>query len=474
MTPSPASDSSRPASFWDGLFMPTRPAPQVDIRQQSLLMGFSLGLVVLTIVSAAVILLPPYFQDFRPLLSVFGGGAFIAYNLSYFLVRWGYYVPGSLVLILTVTIIPYGVVVFDPTQGDFQALLIFLSVMPLLANFLLSRQYAYMGMVLGSALLLILPLIGTGNNLAQLSVVFLMNTTVMMMAFLINEFTLWREADRRAELEALNDSLEQRVQDRTAELAAAKARAERSDHVKSAFLASMSHELRTPLNAIINFTGFVAEGDLGELNNEQQETLGQVVVSAKHLLALINDVLDMSKIEAGSLRLFVSDNVNLGDILAQTLKVGHTLLKGAHKEGQISLSANIPPDLPPLRGDRQRLLQILLNLMSNACKFTESGQIRLSAEARGDEILISLHDTGPGIPQADWPGIFEPFHQTASGLRQGGGTGLGMPISKNLTEAHGGRLWLESTPGQGSTFFVALPIKAEKLADSMMPPGVMK
>lgn len=258
--------------------------------------------------------------------------------------------------------------------------------------------------------------------------------------------------DLRIELQATVDEYE-RVY-----LEAEKAReeAERSDAVKSAFLASMSHELRTPLNAIINLTKFVASGDMGPINESQEHTLNDVVDSGKHLLALINDVLDMSKIESGSLNLFIEDDVNLEGILTKVCSTGKILLD----KKPVDLVADIADNLPPLSADRQRIFQALLNIMSNACKFTDQGSILLKAYQTGDDVIISVQDTGPGIAPENQPLVFEAFKQTTTGLRQTGGTGLGMPISKNLIEAHSGRLWLESELDKGSTFFVSLPVES--------------
>ncbi len=239
----------------------------------------------------------------------------------------------------------------------------------------------------------------------------------------------------------------------------ARERAERSDQVKSAFLASMSHELRTPLNAVINFTRFVIDGDTGPVNEQQTELLTEVVGSAKHLLNLINDVLDMSKIEAGSLNLFIEDDVNLNGLVTSVLTTGRALLNGKPTR----LNTEIEENLPLIRADRQRILQILLNIMSNACKFTDEGEIRVNMSQKNGEVTIAVSDTGPGIAPADQAMVFEAFKQTKTGLRQGGGTGLGMPIAKSLAEAHGGRLWLESEFGKGTTFYVVLPIKSEVL-----------
>lgn len=239
--------------------------------------------------------------------------------------------------------------------------------------------------------------------------------------------------------------------------------AERANQVKSAFLASMSHELRTPLNAVINFTRFVVDGDTGPVNEQQAELLNDVIGSAKHLLNLINDVLDMSKIEAGSLNLFLEDNVSVDALIKQAVTTGQGLLG----DKSVRLETEIAPDLPPMRADRQRVLQILLNIISNACKFTEQGAIKVRAAHRDNHVTLSVEDTGPGIAPEDQPLVFEPFKQTEAGLRQHGGTGLGMPIARSLAEAHGGRLWLESAPGKGSTFYVELPVQAADVAPAL-------
>jgi signal transduction histidine kinase len=262
-----------------------------------------------------------------------------------------------------------------------------------------------------------------------------------------------QQRDKR--LQELVATLEQRV----LEAQAAREQAERSDRVKSAFLASMSHELRTPLNAVINFTKFVIKGMMGPVTERQTESLSKVVDSAKHLLNLINDVLDMSKIESGSLNLFVEENVDVTTILLAVASTAEGLLV----EKPVKLQLDFDENLPLMTGDKQRIRQILLNIVSNACKFTESGTITISAHVQADEIQIAVRDTGAGIEPEDAAAVFEPFKQTETGLRQGAGTGLGMPISKNLAEAHGGRLWFASTPGQGTTFFVSLPVKSDKL-----------
>lgn len=243
----------------------------------------------------------------------------------------------------------------------------------------------------------------------------------------------------------------------------AKEAAERANTVKSAFLASMSHELRTPLNAILNFSQFLSSGMLGEVNAEQIEMLDKITSSGKHLLNLINDVLDISKIEAGSLRLFVEDKVDLEREINEVADLGRALLK----EKPIQLRLDIAPDLPRIIADKRRIRQILLNLVSNACKFTETGEIVISAAGNDQDIRISVKDTGVGIAAEDFETIFETFRQTKAGARHGGGTGLGLAISQKLAEAHLGRLQVESELGVGSTFHLSLPTQAPALLEML-------
>jgi signal transduction histidine kinase len=244
------------------------------------------------------------------------------------------------------------------------------------------------------------------------------------------------------------------VQQREISLQAAREQAEQADKVKSMFLASMSHELRTPLNAIINLTKFVGIGMYGPVNEEQADALKKTEASGKHLLELINDVLDISKIESGSLELFVENDIKIDEITRMAVETCRSLLV----DKAVDLSSEISADLPQLMGDEQRIRQVLFNLLSNACKFTEEGMVTIRAYQKDGEVQISVCDTGPGIEAEDHDAIFEVFRQSKAGLRKGGGTGLGLPISRRLVEAHGGRMWLESAPGKGSTFYVALPI----------------
>jgi signal transduction histidine kinase len=259
--------------------------------------------------------------------------------------------------------------------------------------------------------------------------------------------------DEVGQLAAAFNEMATAIQQREDSLQTAREQAVRADQVKSMFLASVSHELRTPLNAIINLTKFVGLGMYGPVNLEQVDILQKVEARSKHLLNLINDVLEISKIETGSLQLFVEADLNVGDIVHSAVETAQSLLFGK----PVVLLHEIAEDLPLITGDAQRIQQIVLNLLANACKFTERGQINVCARQQNGEIIISIRDSGPGIALEDQELIFEAFRQTKEGLRKGEGTGLGLPISRRLAEAHGGRVWLQSTVGQGSTFFVALP-----------------
>lgn len=237
-------------------------------------------------------------------------------------------------------------------------------------------------------------------------------------------------------------------------------RAEEANQFKSQFLANMSHELRTPLNAIVNFSQIMAMEILGPLNEEQKTTIDDVVFSSKHLLSLINDVLDISKIQSGMMNLFIEEGIDVKAIMDNALSTAKTLIDGK----PIEILEDFDKQLPIITGDRRRIQQILLNLVSNAAKFTTEGSITLSAKWQADKVLFGIMDTGSGIAEEDIELIFEPFTQTDEGAKLGGGTGLGLPISKSLVEAHGGEMWVESEVGDGSSFFFTLPITSDKLS----------
>jgi len=236
----------------------------------------------------------------------------------------------------------------------------------------------------------------------------------------------------------------------------ARREAEQANEIKSRFLASMSHELRTPLNAILNFTGFVADGIFGEVNEEQVDALEKTLDSGSHLLSLINDILDLATVEAGAMDMFIQD-VDMNNLLNSTA----AMTKGLLKNKPIRLSLDVEENLPHLMADKRRLRQILLNLVSNAVKYTKEGQITISAHHQEDILQISVQDTGIGVAPEDKDLIFESFHQAETGFNELG-TGLGLPIAKHFVEAHGGEIWLESQVDVGTIFYVKLPLKTEK------------
>ncbi len=225
---------------------------------------------------------------------------------------------------------------------------------------------------------------------------------------------------------------------------------------KSEFLANMSHELRTPLNAIIGFSQVLREQLFGGVNPKQAEYLDDILTSANHLLALINDVLDLSKVEAGQVELDVAPFS-----LHEALERGVAMVRErATRQGvQVALHANGGPDV--LTGDERRIRQVIFNLLSNAVKFTPTGgAVDVVALQVNGEVRVSVADTGPGIAAEDLDRIFEEFQQTEAGTRHAEGTGLGLALSKRFVELHGGRIWCDSEVGRGSTFVFTLPVTA--------------
>ncbi len=241
------------------------------------------------------------------------------------------------------------------------------------------------------------------------------------------------------------------IQDKSRQLA------EASQH-KSQFLANMSHELRTPLNAILGYTELIADGVYGEPTEKMLGVLKRLESNGKHLLSLINDVLDLSKIEAGQLKL------DLADFFLQNVVGGvQAVIEPLAADKKLRFKTEVASDLPQGRGDERRLTQVLLNLVGNAIKFTDTGEVSIRAEAADGSFSVSVRDTGPGISETDQAKLFQEFQQADNSItRNKGGTGLGLAISKRIVEMHGGKILVEFVLGQGSTFRFTLPIRVER------------
>jgi len=264
-----------------------------------------------------------------------------------------------------------------------------------------------------------------------------------------------------AQLRESYADLEQKVEDRTREVAEKSRELELASQHKSEFLANMSHELRTPLNAILGFSEVLLERMFGDLNEKQEEYLRDVLTSGQHLLALINDILDLSKVEAGRMDLEL-DEFSLPDALEH----GLTMLRERASNHGIALELTVDPAVDLIQADERKVKQVVFNLLSNAVKFTpDGGRIDVSARADGDDVLIAVRDSGIGISPEDQALLFEEFRQVGEGARQVEGTGLGLALSKKFVELHGGQIKVESALGVGSTFTVTLPMRRDASLD---------
>ena len=246
-----------------------------------------------------------------------------------------------------------------------------------------------------------------------------------------------------------NARLFREIQDKSRQL-------ETANQHKSEFLANMSHELRTPLNAIIGFSEVLLERLFGELNEKQDDYLKDIHSSGKHLLSLINDILDLSKVEAGRMELDLA-TFDLPSAISNAM----TLIRERAQRHAITLALDADPELGEAVADERKFKQILLNLLTNAVKFTpDGGRIEVSARRDADNIVVAVHDTGIGIAAEDQAAVFEEFRQVGRHYtNKQEGTGLGLALTRKFVELHGGRIWLESEPGKGSTFTFTIPIK---------------
>jgi signal transduction histidine kinase len=249
--------------------------------------------------------------------------------------------------------------------------------------------------------------------------------------------------------------LETRQRDAAAELTQVNERLQHASRAKSEFLANMSHELRTPLNAILGFTEMLRDGLYGTLPPEIEEPLADIQTNGRHLLRLINDVLDLSKIEAGRMELAPTD-YSVPEVLESVLS-----LRSLAAEKRLTLTITPPPpSLPVAYGDAKRLAQCLMNLVGNALKFTHAGSVTVSVALDGASLVFSVADTGIGIPKEQLEHVFDEFRQVDATIsREYGGSGLGLSITRRFVELHGGRIWVESEVGRGTTFWFSVPLR---------------
>lgn len=350
---------------------------------------------------------------------------------------------------------------------DYYALTTILSVLPLA----LAVPYVSMGAVLRMALVAVTIVAASGLLIVLSEPILLRAMPVATMRpvlalgivalVAVTGLSLWHT---KQTLREAAEGLERRVRERTAELeqsqqalGIARDEALAANRHKSAFLANMSHELRTPLNAVIGFSEVLGERIFGELNDKQAEYVGDIHQSGHHLLSLINDILDLAKIEAGRLELQLD-----AFALPQTIENALVLMKERAARRQVELARELAPDLGEVTGDERKIKQVLINLLSNAVKFTPAGgRVTVCAARDGDDALrVEVRDTGVGIRPEDQAVIFEEFRQASGDYAQKQeGTGLGLALSRRLVEAHGGRIGVVSAFGQGSTFWFTLPIR---------------
>jgi signal transduction histidine kinase len=308
----------------------------------------------------------------------------------------------------------------------------------------IDSQHLFIGVALGSAVLALLFGLALSWSLTGP----LKRVNMRLAAIASGDFSGHVDVPNRDELGALAANLNQ-MNDQLGRLYQ---ELETASRHKSEFLANMSHELRTPLNAVIGFSEVLQDRLFGELNDKQADYVADIHSSGRHLLALINDILDLSKIEAGRMELQVTAFA-LSDVLENAVALAR---ERATRQG-ISLSLEVDPSVGVIEADERKLKQVLFNLLTNALKFTAGGgHVEVSARGDGDEVVVSVRDDGVGIAQADQVRIFEEFQQVGQSQLQEG-TGLGLALSRRFVELHGGRIWVESEPGKGSTFTFTLP-----------------
>ncbi len=392
----------------------------------------------------------------------------------YSLNRRGYFRAGSMLFVG----LNFVLIHFAPLLTQDSAWLLFSGMLMIIAATLLPIRSMIVLFIASLAAQIILgytnPMTLSLGNLG-IGIVFTISTLIFLVFF---AHRAGLERDQRAALETANlrlreneTALERRVEERTREAVAAKEeaevareRAERADRVKTRFLGNISHELRTPLNAILNFVEFVTLEMYGPISPEQRDALQNSLSSGQQLLSLINDLLDMTRIDAGMMQLLIEPRVDVHEIVKPVLPMIPTM----RGDKPIQFITDIDDQLPPVSADHRRVRQVLLNLLSNAYKFTEHGSVTLSIKHQHPYVLFCVSDTGPGISPSEQEVIFKPFTQALNvEHRLQGGTGLGLAISRWLVSAHEGNLWVESDAGDGAAFFFTIPVSDPQPSDDI-------
>jgi len=262
-----------------------------------------------------------------------------------------------------------------------------------------------------------------------------------------------------SKLKDYTKDLEKEVGERTKELIVINKHLEKASRAKSEFLANMSHELRTPLNSIIGFAELLQLEKFGQLTEKQARYVNNILTSGRHLLGLINDILDLSKVESGKMELVLSE-CSFPELI-ESIKI---ILKELAFKKNITIESHIAPKVSVINADEKKVKQIMYNLLSNAIKFTpDGGKVDVKADIKDEELRVSVADTGIGIKQEDMDKLFKTFQQIDSEYTQKyGGTGLGLSLTKKLVELHGGKIWAESELGKGSTFTFTIPLRKDK------------
>lgn len=461
-----------PSNLWQKLTIPNVAITDPIRRQRAKLLNQILLVVIPTLLIVTVLTIMRDLSLQRSLLTApITIPLIVAFSVNYWINRQQHH---QLSIYLFIAAAYIAVIALTALGNQINNLFYLLPALLVAAMFLEEQQIRVLGLLTIGAVIVFHILYSTmGGPLRPISSTPIMHYILVSIPVVLTYMSFRHaiEKERRAELERVNArlreseaKLEQRVKERTVEVEAARQETEvalkqalEADRLKSQFLASMSHELRTPLNSILTFNELMMMGTFGDVNEEQVDYLSKSLNSGRHLLSLINDVLDITKIQSGMMKLFIEDNFDMNHEVKTVAETAKTLLG----EKSVDLVVNIEDEFPLITCDKRRIRQVMLNLMSNAVKFTEDGAITVSAALKDDHLLFSVADTGPGISADQLTVIFEPFIQTETGIKHAGGTGLGLPISKRLVEAHGGRLWADSTLGEGATFYALLPLEPQ-------------